>query len=415
MGTTTMSGIGIVRSDRSRRPAQDGPVVASDLAALTGAAAPSVVASPEQRWRQALRQRPLETPRSLPPGLDRLSRSVSGRTGVRYTTGAATAAALEAAGAQAASSGDVVHLPAVPSAQGAAGRLLLHELAHLRQPLARPRFLLQHRSGSVDADEQHAVRAAEVAGAAVQRLLVPGAPATTPGAANALSATSSTTSSTTSSSTTTGAPTVRRLADPTRSAAGSVARLASGAGVVSPDAAAGVVADLPVASGASGAVLDAVRGIARQEVAALTQLPASTLQDRAASALAQGLGAGGSADGLAAVGGPSAPTVAGATSPPVGFGEPGPEGAFDLSAGAAAPVDGGAGAVSGGAPAMGVATPAGGASTGGASTGATGAGALTGVGGAPVPEPLLDGVVEALEQRLLAELERRGGRYSGVF
>jgi hypothetical protein len=46
---------------------------------------------------------------------------------------------------------------------------------------------------------------------------------------------------------------------------------------------------------------------------------------------------------------------------------------------------------------------------------ASGTGA-SGEPGAPVlPEQIVDSMVDALEQRVLAELERRGGRYSGAF
>ncbi|MBX9247138.1 hypothetical protein ICW40_20305, partial [Actinotalea ferrariae] len=55
-----------------------------------------------------------------------------------------------------------------------------------------------------------------------------------------------------------------------------------------------------------------------------------------------------------------------------------------------------------------------------ASGGAGGAGAGVGtVAGAPaatlLTDEVVDGLVDALERRLVAELERRGGRYTGVF
>jgi hypothetical protein len=117
---------------------------------------------PAQRWTDAVAARPLETPRPFPGGLQPLlHRTSAGGPRPRYTTGPATRAALDAAGAHGATTGSVVHLPAPPPARlpGAPGKLLgviAHELAHARQPVGRPRFLLRTADGAADAEEREA-------------------------------------------------------------------------------------------------------------------------------------------------------------------------------------------------------------------------------------------------------------------
>src|SRR5204863_935423 len=64
-----------------------------------------------------------------------------------------------------ASTGTVVHLPTAPT--GRPGPLLgvvAHELAHTRNPVSRPRFLLEVPHGAADAEE----RAAQAVGRRVQ-------------------------------------------------------------------------------------------------------------------------------------------------------------------------------------------------------------------------------------------------------
>jgi hypothetical protein len=131
--------------------------------------------SPEQAWHAATAEQPLETPRPLPASWQPLARRLAGAPNVRYTTGPATRAALAASGARGATTGRVIHLPREPIA--ADTELVVHELAHARVPLPRPRFLLSGH-GHVDADEQ-ATRQATVrtmsAAPEVARLPVGGA------------------------------------------------------------------------------------------------------------------------------------------------------------------------------------------------------------------------------------------------
>jgi hypothetical protein len=111
----------------------------------------------EARWRAAVAARPLESPRPFPTGLRPLVESLTGSAHrASYTTGPATRQALRAAGAVGASTGTVVHLPAAPSS-GALLHVVAHELAHTRNPVSRPRFLLEVPHGSVDADERAAL------------------------------------------------------------------------------------------------------------------------------------------------------------------------------------------------------------------------------------------------------------------
>lgn len=122
--------------------------------------------SAEARWRAAVASRPLESPRPFPTRLRPLVESLTGSAQrAAYTTGPATREALSAAGAVGASTGTVVHLPTAPT--GRPGPLLgvvAHELAHTRNPVSRPRFLLEVPHGAADAEE----RAAQAVGRRVQ-------------------------------------------------------------------------------------------------------------------------------------------------------------------------------------------------------------------------------------------------------
>ncbi|WP_203781099.1 eCIS core domain-containing protein [Paractinoplanes rishiriensis] len=76
-----------------------------------------------------------------------------------FTAGPNTTRALAAAGALGATTGTVVHLPAVPTSAPAVSAVLAHELAHTRSPVRRPRFLLSGASGLLDDDERQALAA----------------------------------------------------------------------------------------------------------------------------------------------------------------------------------------------------------------------------------------------------------------
>jgi hypothetical protein len=270
-------------------------------------------ASPEDRFRAAVAERPLERPTLLPTAVLPLARAVTGRSQApRYTTGPATRHALRAAGALGATSGSVIHLPEPPSMAPRALEVLAHELAHVAERTPRPRFLLGSPGGAHDQGERQARRVGEAARA---------------GAANLVGA----------------------------MAAGLPATVAGGSRV----------ADLPVGGGAG------VAGAARQAT-----LNAAGLTGGAASIVAE----------AADPAGPPVPamTAAGASS--------------------AAPGEVGVGSWTG--------TPAGPA-TATAAAGPAAAGAAP--GGGALGHSQVSELVEALEERLLAEIERRGGRYAGVF
>jgi len=271
-------------------------------------------ASPEDHFRAAVAERPLERPSLLPTAVLPLARAVTGRSQApRYTTGPATRHALLAAGALGATSGSVVHLPEPPSMAPRALGVLAHELAHVAERTPRPRFLLGSLGGAHDQGERQARRVGEAARA---------------GAADLVGG----------------------------MAAGPLAAVAGGSRV----------ADLPVGGGAG------VAGAARQA----TLNAAAGLTGGAASTVAE----------AADLAGPAVPamTAAGASS--------------------AAPGDVGAGSSTG--------TPAGpAAATAAAGPAAPGAAP----GGGTLSHSQVSELLEALEERLLAEIERRGGRYAGVF
>jgi hypothetical protein len=117
-------------------------------------------ASPRQRWEAAVAARPLEAPRSLPAALHSMASAITGRARPPlFTTGPATRNALAAAGALGATTGTVVHLPAVPAPAPAMSAVLAHELMHTRSPVRRPRFFLDGVSGLLDDDERQALAA----------------------------------------------------------------------------------------------------------------------------------------------------------------------------------------------------------------------------------------------------------------
>ncbi|MFG1609214.1 DUF4157 domain-containing protein [Actinoplanes sp. NPDC049265] len=103
---------------------------------------------------------PLEAPRAFPARLMPIVRSLTGGSSATYTTGRATRRALRAARAHGATTGTTVHLPGEPGSTEPA--LLAHELVHARNPIRRPRFSLHAPHSAADADERTA-RATEAA------------------------------------------------------------------------------------------------------------------------------------------------------------------------------------------------------------------------------------------------------------
>lgn len=148
--------------------------------------------TPEQRWRAAVASVPLEAPRAFPTHMRPLVAQLTGRSGgATYTTGTATRRALSEVGALGATTGSTVHLAQEPSMDSASLGVLAHELTHAASPVSRPRFMLHHHVGAMDSDERHArsvgsafdAAASTIAPMGVQRLALPGASSGLTGAA----------------------------------------------------------------------------------------------------------------------------------------------------------------------------------------------------------------------------------------
>jgi hypothetical protein len=319
--------------------------------------------SPRERWEAAVAARPLETPRSLPMAFHAMASAITGRARAPlFTTGPATRHALAAAGALGATTGTVVHLPAVPSPAPAAAAVLAHELTHTRSPVRRPRFLLGGLSGLLDDDERSALSAGREALSAGRGALSAGRDALSAGRDQLASAGR------------------EQLTD----AVGSAAPIA-----------AGIVDQLPVGGGI-GAVGDVATRAARAAVLEAAASPIGSATGWANDARGAATGVLDTAGGLAS-------------------------GAWDTAGGLASGAMGAAGgpasgAMSAASGAMSAASGAADAATGAASglvSSATGA-----VGGAAAAATAAldpDKVVEIVEARLLREIERRGGRWAGVF
>lgn len=135
-----------------------GSGIGSASGTQASAHASSRPSSAVERWRAAVAARPLEAPRPFPASLRPLVRAVTNsRLQPSYTSGPATRAALAAAGALGATTGSVVHLPTAPSSARTHLGVVAHELAHLRYPVSRPRFLLRQPAGGADEDERAAL------------------------------------------------------------------------------------------------------------------------------------------------------------------------------------------------------------------------------------------------------------------
>jgi Domain of unknown function (DUF4157) len=287
--------------------------------------------SAEGRWRAAIRARPLEPARPFPASMAPLVQAVAGPTfKPSYTTGAATRQALAAAGAHGATTGSVIHLPHAPTPhRGEMLGVVAHELAHARNPVSRPRFLLHTPLGDADADE----RAASAVGRRVQS------------AASELSS--------------------------------------MGAGIVDSLPVGGAAGLLGAGRHAAQAAMDKLPGVNGLSTGDLGGSLVDRFRSQAAGAIPDvslpGLGSGGGF-GLPAM--PAMPAL------PELPGSP-----MDFVATAAGMVTGGGdgSAPAGGAPA---------ASAPRAAAGAT---------------PDIDHLAAAIEERVLRQIERRGGRYAGVF
>jgi hypothetical protein len=299
--------------------------------------------------------RPLEAPRALPAALHPMAAAISGRARPPlYTTGPNTRHALVAAGALGATTGTVVHLPSPPAS--VLSGVLAHELTHTRSPVRRPRFMLDGGSGLLDDDERQALAAG---------------------------------------------------------------RQAASAG-------AGIVESLPVGGG-----LGAVGEVAtRAAKAAVLEAAAGPIGNgRPGGGFAGGFpgggfdsggfgGAGDNSGGFGGFGGAGGGFGGGGSNGGAGFGGA-DSAAGDASVGGWAADGGAMGGSAGGGGVAGGGSAGGGAAGGAAGTSGAGRGAVVGSGviaGDAASAPLdPDQVVAIVEQRLLREIERRGGRWQGVF
>jgi hypothetical protein len=270
--------------------------------------------------------RPLEAPQPFPAGLQPLVRAITGSARRPfYTTGPATRQALAAAGALGATTGSVVHLPRPPSAEPAALGVVAHELAHLRRPAARPRFLL--RSAHTAAGD--------------------------------------------------GGSDAGGAGDDEERAALAMGRRVQSAAASAEPVSAGIVDRLPVTGPNGAGVVEAARR------AALAAVEESELARTAAA-------------GPAGQAGEAAPTVAW----PAGGvgGGAGPDAAAALQS-----------------PQSPQSLAGGPTQQGGAEGPAHGPSAQPGSGGTAAGHVDIDRLAEAIEERVVREIERRGGRYAGVF
>jgi hypothetical protein len=301
-----------------------------------------------------------------------MARAITGRaTPPRFTTGPSTRHALSAAGALGATTGSVVHLFSPPTADPVSSGVLAHELAHTRRHVGRPRFLLTTASGTLDDDEREALAAGRGSlgtGSLGTGSLGTGSLSPGPLGTGAVSRSAVDTNAVSRTAVS------RNAVDRNAVGAGPVGRSALGGGTpaasVQPEAVgAGIVGRLPV-----GAAMAAVAEIA------MNTARATVLEATAATSLL----------------GPHLPGSAAET--------------------AATPVDSGAGDnVHGGngGPAM-ATTPDPGPGPAGPSAPAAMPGPPAGAN-APGPPLDPDRIVDVVEQRLLHEIERRGGRWAGVF
>ena len=337
--------------------------------------------TPRERWDAAVAARPLETPRPLPVAFHAMASALTGRARPPlFTTGPNTRHALSAAGALGATTGTVVHLPAAPtpgpvvSASAVPGQavsrsavpgsgvsvsgvsaVLAHELTHTRSPVRRPRFFLGGASALLDDDERQALAAGR------DRLGQLG-----DAGAGALNA---------------GRDRLGQAADAGRDAS------STGAGIVD---------QLPVGGGGLGGVTEVATRAAR---AAIIEASGSPMGSAFAGLQDAGPGlqnaAGGAFPGLQNAAGGAISGVQGAAGDAMS-GLPGAAG------GAVSGVEDAAGS------AMGMVS-----DTGGSAMNAVNTAAGAGSGAASALNP--DQVVEIVERRLLREIERRGGRWAGIF
>jgi len=105
--------------------------------------APPARATRAGRFAATVRSAPLERPRPLPSWTRPLARAITGRDQApSMTTGPSTRRALRSAGVRAAATGAVIHLPSLPEPTPASIGVVAHELSHVADRTTRPRLFL---------------------------------------------------------------------------------------------------------------------------------------------------------------------------------------------------------------------------------------------------------------------------------
>lgn len=314
----------------------------------------------------------------LPDRFRGLAQAITGRrTLPRFTAGAATRRWLRTSGARAAATDTTMHLPSHPGTGPSQVGAVAHELTHLAHRGGRPRFLLSRLPTAPDAEE----RLAQQVGEAARRLASrpAGGAADLAGRAGDLAGRAGDLAAT-------GGELAGRIAD----RAARVPAAARGAGLPA----------LPVPEAPAGPGPLPHPSLPVAGVAGAAQLA----HEAARAAVAERLGA-------------AAPTRPDATAAPAGAALPGAAGSTGGRMMPALPPapPGMAGVAAEHHPA-GPRSPARGADRTPASPDAVHTGAAASAGNPPAAtDSAFDDLLDALEDRLLAELERRGGRYAGVF
>ena len=107
------------------------------------------------RFASVMRSRRQDQPEALPSHLQPLARAIAGAAPVTISTGPTSRSALRAAGKRAATVGRVIHLERPPDLSPRSAEVLAHELVHAASPSPVPRFFGDdHR----DAEETGATR-----------------------------------------------------------------------------------------------------------------------------------------------------------------------------------------------------------------------------------------------------------------
>ncbi|MEY2450516.1 MAG: hypothetical protein QOD92_90 [Acidimicrobiaceae bacterium] len=352
------------------------PDVASPLAptALTPPLPGVVPASAGARFLEALRERPADPLRPVPARFAPLARAIAGPRPVAVRSGPATSNALRRAGKRAATVDNVVHLASSPESVPPSVEVFAHELVHAARPSPIPRFFdddhhspeeeLARATGNL----MRAIQPPTIAGQAAADLLrrQPGADSRTPTFGTAGLAVG---------------------------ASGGLMSALAGASPSSPSA---PKQDSPIRRS------PASRPAAERRKARTSTSSPSRSSTGSAGALSTGSSSSGSmspsttifrsAAGTGVVRRETAPTVTGAPGSSI-FSSGGPAGGNNN--------DGGPGGLTGLV----------------ASVGAIGQSANTlSNSSSPADNELIERIIDAIEERVIAELERRGRRHHpGVF